>query len=314
MKLSERISALWVKLRKELTRGSYLDRGESRLLIMWGILIVAVLVAAGVLMGIANGSQEGVKLLFPLVGTFLGAALAFAANVAQEQTKRKREAREALHRAVYVLIVQHNEISNYMATWQGYKALVQMAFNLPAFQPSEKFDFRQNIDSLTFLLRGDADDRNFLFKLTVEQQRFDVCLQAIRQRNEFYVNNVQKVMEQHFQQGDMVSEADLRKAFGTRIFEGAVNGMQNILQHISASDESLAAMHAACLKNGEKQFGPLVGLTKYEFPSPPEIPNWIKKAAAPRKLSDEPDAHAGPRRARSETTVDAAATPKGDCQ
>jgi len=280
MKVPDGIKTAWVKGRKQFARGSYRDGGKGRLLIIWLTLIVLVLVLSAVIpLGVANGSQDVLKLLFPLVGTFLGAALAFAANVAQEQTKRKREAREALHRAVYVLIVQHNEISNYMVTWQGFKALIEMAFNLPAFQPSDKFDFRQNFDSLVFLLRGDKDDRNLLFKITVEQQRFDMCLQAIRQRNEFYVNNVQKAMEQHFQQGDKVSEADLRNAFGPRIYEGAINGMQNILSHITASNESLATMHAECLKEGEKLFGPLVGLTKYEFPAPPEMPEWIKKTA-----------------------------------
>lgn len=280
MKVADGINAGLVKVRKRLTRGSYRDRGESRLMIMWvALILLALFLSTAILLGVTNGSQDGVKLLFPLVGTFLGAALAFAANVAQEQTKRKREAREALHRAVYVLIVQHNEISNYMLTWQGYKTLIDMAFNLPSFQPSDKFDFRQNIDSLAFLLRGDSEGRNLLFKLTVEQQRFDVCLQAICQRNEFYVNNVQKVMEQHFQQGDMVSEADLRKAFGPRIFEGAINGIHSILFNISKSDESLAAMHAECLKEGERLFGPFVGLTKYEFPGRPELPEWMKKGS-----------------------------------
>lgn len=279
MKLQDRFKATWKKMRQRLRGSSYRDEGESQRMITWGVLVVALLVAAGVLMGIANGSQQGVALLFPLIGTFLGAALAFATNVSQERTKRKREARESLHRAAYVLIVQRNEIGNYIKQWDGYSHIGEMAFNFPAFQPSDKFEFRQNLDSLAFLLRANVAGPNLLFKLTVEQQRFDMCIQAIRQRNDLYVNQVQPIIEKHFKNGDSVKADALKEAFGTRIFDSAINSMQNILVHLVRSDQSISAMHALCVTEGNNLFGPSLRLAQYIDLEPRKLPDWIKEIA-----------------------------------
>jgi hypothetical protein len=184
--------------------------------------------------------KTSVNLFFPLLGTFLGAAFAFRLQEDKETAKDERARVEAINRALYVLGVQHNEIRTHLKSFARFETDVDRAINCPAVMPLDNFERRQKIESLEFLLRSSKP--NVLFQIDVEQQRFDTCMQAMRQRGQFHVTEVQPQLEKVFRRELEVSIEDLRKGLGERIFEGAMNGARTMFEQMEASNESLPSV------------------------------------------------------------------------
>lgn len=187
-------------------------------------------------------AKDFAVLAFPLIGTFLGATLAFRLEQERESSRLEAARKEALDRALLVIAVQWNEIRGLLNSTAPYRDEFSRAFLLPAFQPPEVFDHRQRIDELTFLLR--SPNPQISLTIALEQTRFDQCVYAVRLRNMFYVNEVQPVMALHFKQGQLVSSKEFKNAIGERLYEGAVNNSKRMIELLTASDESLQeAMH-----------------------------------------------------------------------
>lgn len=180
------------------------------------------------------------KALFPFLGTFVGAFLAFRLQEYREELKDERARIASLNRALLVLGVQHNEIRGYLKLMAPYKSEIEMAFNFPAIQPQEKLEISQKFDDLDFLLR--SSDPNLLFELIIEQGRFDQAIAAIRVRNIFYVQELQPVLAQKKLNNKLLSRMDLEKEVGEYLFGGAVNGANSMVSHVRDSNESLPAL------------------------------------------------------------------------
>lgn len=203
---------------------------------------VVVVAAAALVLFTTDGSFERKDLaagLFALLGTFAGALLAFRLEESREKAKEVRAQKTALNRGLLVLGFHHNEIRTYRNLIAPYKTDIELAFNLPASQPPEQIDMRQRFDDLDFLL--DSSTPQVLFDLIIEQERFDQALQAVRQRNEFYVREVQPVFAAKGLNNRLVSTAELESELGEYLFGGALQGAETIREHMEGSNESIPA-------------------------------------------------------------------------
>lgn len=172
-----------------------------------------------------------------LFGTFLGATLAFRLNEQKEEAETTRKQREALNRALFVLIRQHNAIIQLKRDMDDYPVDFHLAFNMPALKPPSYADLIQNIADLEFLI--DSSNPNLLFKLTIEQERFHQAMDSLRIRNEFYVNEVQPQIAATGMNGKKVTVEEAAALLGEKIFCGAVNGATHAKKHVYDSSESI---------------------------------------------------------------------------
>ena len=229
-------------------------RKSTRNLWIYFVFVVAVTVAL-VWFAIAGifSPVDFAKALFPLLGTFVGAFLAFRLQEYREELKDEKTRRVSLNRALLVLGVQHNEIRGYLILTAPYKSEIEMAFNFPAIQPQEKLEVSQKFDDLDFLL--ESSDPNLLFELIIEQGRFDQAIESIRVRNIFYVRELQPVLAAKKINRKSLSRIELEAEVGEYLFGSAVNGANSMISHVRKSNESLPALFEK-LRKVSKQLYP----------------------------------------------------------
>lgn len=204
---------------------------------------LAVVASCALILLVADGSFDRTDVasgLFALFGTFLGALFAFRLEQYRERLREGAAQKAALNRALLVLGYHHNGIRNYRDEMLKYKSEIELAFNFPALQPSDNFDLRQEFEGLTFLL--DSKNPQLIFDLLIEQERFDAVLQTIRQRNQFYVEQVQPVFAAKRLNNRAVSRGELETELGDYLFGGALQGASSMREHVDKSNESIPAL------------------------------------------------------------------------
>jgi hypothetical protein len=210
---------------------------------MYGGAVAAVIIIITLLasQGLISKNDFGVAFL-ALLGTFFGALFAFRLDEDKEKKKEYQRRKSAMNRALLVLGAQHNELRIIKKELEKFPHLKACAFNMNAAQPVETLRLEQKIDDLDFLLESEAP--NMLFKLHLEQLRFDQALEAVRMRNKHCVDVLQPAMEKHDLRGKMVSDAQVREALGNMIYETAVNTTATMAYHVGASDLSIPELAA----------------------------------------------------------------------
>lgn len=208
----------------------------------YAIAIAVLILIVGVSLWFDTiGSKELVLALLPLFGTFLGATFAFRLNEEKEARKELATRRQALNRALFILLRQENAIRQLKTEFDAQPTMFAKAFLLPAHKPPAYADLRQNFTDLEFLL--DAADPQLLFELTIEQERFEQAMEAMRIRNDAYVGDVQPAIAEHQLAGKLTTAAELKNKLGERIYDCAVNGARAASEHLDASALSLPEMH-----------------------------------------------------------------------
>lgn len=218
---------------------------------VYGIITALVSAIAGVLLwhGNLTLTHIGTSVL-ALFSTFLGATLAFRLNEKKEKEAIARKQREALNRALFVLIRQENAIALLKKWMDPYTDKFLLAFNMPASKPPNYTDLIQDMSSLEFLI--ESTNPNILFKLAIEQERFHQTLESLRLRNEFYVSEVQRAVAEKGLTGQHVTAEQVEDLFGVRVFHSAMNYAVMARDHVLKSADSLpelrAELRALCKK------------------------------------------------------------------
>lgn len=197
-----------------------------------------------------------------LVGTFAGATFAFRLNEDKEKKETSRLQRQALNRALLILLRQYNALAQLEKDFRNYPDDFTAAFNMPAMKPPNHDDLVHNISDLEFLI--DSDNPNILMQLTIEQERFHQALDSLRLRNEFYVGEVQLAISAKAMNGMSFTPEEAKLLLGDRIFGGAINSAKNAREHIVASRISLATM-ASDLRIEAKKLFPDQKFLMYEI-------------------------------------------------
>jgi hypothetical protein len=179
--------------------------------------------------------------MLAMLGTLLGATLAFRLNEEKESLKREGERRAALNRSLFVLVRQVNAVALIAKELEPFKSDFERAFNLPAAKVPLYADLVHDFQSLEFLI--ETSEANTLMRLTVEQERFQQTLESLKTRNQFYVDEVQPQIAKHSLNKKDVSDQSVVSLFGERIHGAAMTAAAVLKFHVDASAKSLPEMH-----------------------------------------------------------------------
>jgi hypothetical protein len=216
------------------------------------IAIAAIAAVASAFQQGAIGAKEIATAVLALLGTFLGATFAFRLNQDKEDRKLHKNRQEALNRAMFVLARQANAVHQLKREYEKFINPIERALNLPALKPPSYSDLVHNFVDLEFLI--ESADPNVLFRVTVEQERFQQVIESINLRNEFYVKEYQPKLAAMGLNGRMMSEHELSRLLGEDIFGGTVNGAATAYELICASDRSLPEMQHELLSVAKQIF------------------------------------------------------------
>jgi len=179
--------------------------------------------------------------LLALLGTLLGATLAFRLNEDKESKREVVAQRTALNRALFVLARQTNAVRLIARELEPFKTPFDRAFNFPAAKVAPYQDLVHRFEDLEFLL--DTSDVNVVMRLTVEQERFHQMLETLRIRNEFYVSEVQPAIARHDLNGKDADVKSVAELFGARLFGTATNQAVILWDHVESSLKTIPEMH-----------------------------------------------------------------------
>jgi hypothetical protein len=206
-------------------------------------LVVAIAIAACVLVG-GVSPKDLASWLIPVVGTYYGASYgasyAFKLQQDREEVAADRAKVGALNHALMVMCFQYNEIAS---IWRHMRTFdvgeLPRMINYPAYQPPQ-FDYRQNVVELAFLMH--SGNASLLLDLSVEQGRFDTCMESMKIRSEYVINSVEPLIEQHGFRAKLVNEELVYNAFGERVFHSIRNLTNSLFDHFRNSEASLFEM------------------------------------------------------------------------
>jgi hypothetical protein len=216
-----------------------------------GYVVIAIALSAAVVVGVAFGHIDGKDVVgwaFPLIGTFLGAFLAFRIQEVKDRRAELRGQIEVVNKTLLTLASQYNHLFNYNRNVLiQHEHPMERIISLQATGLGDRFDARIVTEDLVFLAyRGEA---NLLMELSVEQGRFDSAREVVALRCELMVKEIFPLVEQHGLLGQMITMAQLEAAFGERLFGTLVTATEQVYAHVPSTVESILQasnkLHAA---------------------------------------------------------------------
>jgi hypothetical protein len=179
--------------------------------------------------------------LITMVAAFGGAWYAFRLSDKAKARETEQAQVAAINRAQFTLIQQINtlrfidaQIVEPVRSHSG--RFIAMRPGLPVTATS-----RLDIDSLLFLL--ETEDRELLFRLLVEQQRFDEALKALNERSHLHINILQpKLVAAGIQENREYSSEELIRALGPEFATRLERLTDDTILHIEKNIESGLAL------------------------------------------------------------------------
>ncbi len=191
---------------------------------------------------VPSSFQSIVTICGSAFGAFFGAYCAFKLRQHEEKQNKHNKQKTALDLCLFTMIRQHNAISILKIQYDEYPSRFLRAFNMPAMKPPEYKDLKIILDDLIFLTNNDNDDIEFLFHLSIEQERFDQAIHAVTLRNEYTIEQLQPALAKHQIHGIDISAESLRILLGVQIFHSSLNLTNTAYDHLVASEQSIKKM------------------------------------------------------------------------
>jgi hypothetical protein len=183
------------------------------------------------------------RVLTVALGGFIGAFSAFWLKSYEDGRKDKQKQKSALNSALFVLVRQMNAIQCIKRDLDKFKTPLDRGLSLPAMKPPDYSNVKQDVECLHFLIEN--DNASLLMDLMIEQERFEQAINSINIRNDFYVNEVQPALSFHALNGRPLPLSEFEEKLGERLFQGSLNGAEEMYDHIYASDFSLSEKYTA---------------------------------------------------------------------
>jgi hypothetical protein len=141
----------------------------------------------------------GVKALvtatLPLLGTFLGAMLAFRLNEKREAEQLHKTQKQTLNRALFVLMRQQHAMHQLVEFSEPYHGNLEQGFTMPATVSPKYDDLQLPLSALDRLF--DTPNPSILVKLAVAQETFEQSLMGWNRRANFYFDEVLPKLAEH---------------------------------------------------------------------------------------------------------------------
>lgn len=139
-----------------------------------------------------------------------------------------------------------DEMIDFAGFWQGglHQPIEEMAGVTRPTSLTIEFD------SLGFILEhGNID---LLLRLSVEQEGFHQTIRSWHMRNEFYLKDIQPILENKSLNKQIVTLQIMKDALGERLFGTAMSGAENITSNVNQATVRIPAIHEELLGVAKK--------------------------------------------------------------
>lgn len=194
----------------------------------------------------APSSDTWEKALLTLVGTFVGAMLAFFSQIALRKKEEKKAELLAAHQILFCLIQQLNTLVLFQREWVAPRKKSPVQFiEIPA---ASEFDLSKNLFDFTsfgFLLKS-RGGRQIMYDLNLAQESYIETLRAINERSRMHRELLQpKLAGNGIGAGKPVSLQDLVEVLGPLVHGSMVNATEQMLASLQHAFEKLMTAKAA---------------------------------------------------------------------
>jgi len=179
--------------------------------------------------------------MLALFGTFFGVYFAFRLNENKDKEKVAREQKAALNRAIFILGRQYNSIRNYKKHLDMLTTDFDKIYKLPNITCPQYCDIKQNLHELVFLL--ETSNHQIMMTLLIEQDCFDLTLECIRARNNFWLNEFQPELKRLIDRGLKLTHEQLPTSLDVRINSEAKSTSEQIYENVNKSIQSIPKVH-----------------------------------------------------------------------
>jgi hypothetical protein len=230
------------------------------------LLATAAASAASGAPGVVQAGDTWEKALLTLLGTFVGASLAFLSQVALQRRQERKAELLAAHRILFCLLQQTNTIVLFQKDHIAPKLESPVKFiEVPA---SSEFDLSKNLfdfSTFGFLLKS-RDGRQIMYDLYLAQESYVETLRMINDRSRMHRELLQpKLAEAGLGNGKAVVLNDLPTLLGSLVYGTMVNSTDQILSLLQSSFKKLAAVKTQFRAFAVKYFR-TTDFTDFDFP------------------------------------------------
>jgi hypothetical protein len=196
--------------------------------------------------------ETAVTGLVTLVAAFAGSWYAFRLSDQAKARETTAGHVAAINRAQFVLIQQYNALRVFQQrSIEPVRSDSLRFINMRPTLPLRQLSVPLDIDSLSFLL--ETDDREFVFKLLIEEQRFKTALQAINERSRLHIEEVQpRLMAAAIREKSECNIEDLVGALGEHLLlliqRGTEEAVREVDLTLASTIEQSRALYTAMKK------------------------------------------------------------------
>lgn len=181
-----------------------------------------------------------------LLGTFVGASLAFSSQLLLQRRQERKTELLAAHRILFCLLQQSNTILLFQRDWvEPHLGSRAQFIEIPA---ATDFDLSKNLFDFTsfgFLLKSQAS-RQIMYDLYLAQESYVETIKLINERSRLHRELLQpKLSEAGIGNGKAVTDAELRETLGMLLHGTMVNTTDQMLSLLKATFEKLLAAKEA---------------------------------------------------------------------
>jgi len=197
-------------------------------------------------LAVASTSDTWEKALLTLLGTFIGAMLAFLSQIALRRREERKAEQLAAHRILFCLFQQLNTIVLFQREWVAPRKNSPVQFiEIPA---ASEFELSKNLfdfGSFGFLLKS-REGRQIMYDLYLGQESYVETLRGINERSRMHRELLQpKLAESGLGTGNPVSLQELAKLLGPLVHGTMVNSTAQMISQLQHAFEKLAAAKVA---------------------------------------------------------------------
>tara|TARA_Y100000052_G_C2926181_1_gene71471 strand:+ start:67 stop:825 length:759 start_codon:yes stop_codon:yes gene_type:complete len=199
------------------------------------IFTIIVVFCFGLMIGLFThlDSENAVKLVITLAGTFTGAFLAFKFARKNDEVKEHRTDVRAANSSIAQLIRSYNHFNGYKNQFiNPFRDSPLKAFEILPSLGTAQMELQLSIDSLSFIFQKNA----FLLQQVLEvQDEINSTVELITVRNDLHRNEVQKKMaEASFVNGQTISYSQLNTALGENLFSTMIGLTETTISSVDS--------------------------------------------------------------------------------
>jgi len=187
-------------------------------------------------------SETWEKALLTLLGTFVGAMLAFVSQIALRRKEERKGEVLSAHRILFCLFQQLNTIVLFQREWVAPRKSSPVQFiEIPA---ASEFDLDKNLfdfGSFGFLLKS-SEGRKIMYDLYLAQESYVETLRGINERSRMHRELLQpKLAESGLGAGRPVSLQELEDLLGPLVHGTMVNATSQMISQLQHAFAKLVA-------------------------------------------------------------------------